>query len=305
MQAAVRPPFPRVLDSTIISTYRACPQKCFREYFQHFKPKTVSVHLHAGGAYAHGLEAARRAFYVSGQDEATSIAVGLKALIEFYGAFECPPDSAKSLERMCGAFEYYFTQYPMDADRAVPIVLPSGDRGIEFSFAEPIDIHHPETGDPIIYAGRMDMICNFADGIFGEDDKTTSSLGATWAKQWDLRAQFTGYCWGAERGGFPLQGFLVRGVSILKTKYETQQCLTYRPQWMVERWYEGLLQTVSEMARHWEDGTWPFNEGDSCSAYGGCMFRQPCLSIDPSPWLDGNFTRRVWNPLTRLEETAP
>lgn len=296
------PPFPKVLDSTIISAYRACPQKCFREYIQHWKPKTPSVHLHAGGAYARGLEIARKAFYLSGQSEQDSIAAGLKALIEFYGDFECPADSAKSLDRTAGAFEYYFTQYPMGSDKAVPITLPSGERGIEFSFAEPLDITHPETGDPIIYCGRMDMITDFAGGVFGEDDKTTSALGATWPKQWDMRAQFTGYCWGAARAGFPLSGFLIRGVSILKTKYETLQAVTYRPDWMIERWYEGLLKTAADMLQSWESGVWSYDEADACSAYGGCLFKQVCLSRDPDPWLEGSFIRRVWNPLTRTEE---
>jgi hypothetical protein len=296
------PPFPKVLDSTIISAYRACPQKCFREYIQHWKPKTPSVHLHAGGAYARGLEIARKAFYLSGHSEQDSIAAGLKALIEFYGDFECPADSAKSLDRTAGAFEYYFTQYPMGSDKAVPITLPSGERGIEFSFAEPIDITHPETGDPLIYCGRMDMIADFAGGVFGEDDKTTSALGATWPKQWDMRAQFTGYCWGAARAGFPLSGFLIRGVSILKTKYETLQAVTYRPDWMIDRWYEGLIQTVGAMLQSWETGYWAYDEADACSAYGGCLFKQVCLSRDPDPWLEGSFIRRVWNPLTRTEE---
>jgi hypothetical protein len=297
-----RPPFPRVIDNSMVSCYRACPQKFFREYLEHWKPKTPSIHLHAGGAYAHGLEAARRAFYVEGRSEQDSIAIGLGALLEFYGDFECPPDSAKSAERTAGAFEYYFTQYPMTGDHAVPVSLPSGDRGIEFSFAEPLDINHPETGDPLIYCGRMDMLVDYAGGLFGEDDKTTSSLGASWPKQWDMRSQFSGYCWGALRAGYPLQGFLIRGVSILKTKYDTLQAVTYRPDWMIERWYEGLLRTIQGMQRHWEEDFWDYDEAEACAAYGGCMFRQVCLSKDPNPWLEGSFEKRIWNPLTRMEE---
>lgn len=297
-----RPPFPAVLDNTMISTFRACPLKFYQEHLCHWKPKTPSVHLHAGAAYARGLEVARTAFYVEGKSEQDSIAEGLGALLEAYGDFECPLDSAKSADRTAGAYAFYMDNYPMPADHAKPVQLPSGRSGIEFSFAEPIDINHPETKDPLIYCGRMDMICDYAGGTFGLDDKTTSSLGASWSRQWDMRSQFTGYCWGAAKANLPLQGFLVRGVSILKTKYDTQQAVTYRPAWTIDRWYENLLHTVLRMQECWEEDFWPLDEGEACNAYGGCMFRQVCMSADPQPWLEGSFTRRSWNPLTRKEE---
>ena len=297
-----RPPFPKVLDNTMVSAYKACPRMFFREYLEHWKPKTPSVHLHAGKAYAKGLEVARKGYYEKGLSPDDAIAEGLGALLTAYGSFECPPDSAKSAERTAGAFEYYFTQYPFETDAATPYILPSGSRAIEFSFAEPLGVAHPETGDPIIYCGRMDGLMDYSGGLFGLDDKTTSQLGASWAKQWDLRAQFTGYCWGAARAGLPLQGFLIRGVSILKTKYDTQQALTYRPAWMLQEWYESLIDTVHAMVVDWEREYFRPDLSESCASYGGCMFRQPCLSVDPQPWLETSFTKRVWNPLTREEE---
>lgn len=328
-----RPPFPSVIDSSMIAAFRSCPYKANLDFFQHWKPKSQSVHLHAGAAYAKALEVARTAYYLGEYhspqvttgfddqgaqtlhvtweidqrdplDSAMAIEAGLRAMIASYGSFTCPPDSAKSLERMCGAYEYYFTQYPLETDRAVPVTLPSGRRGIEFSFAEPIDETHPETGDPLLYVGRMDMICEFAGGWFGEDDKTTSQLGASWSKQWDLRSQFTGYCWGAAKAGFPLSGFLVRGVSILKTKYETQQAITYRPQWMIDRWYEQLMRDVKRMKEMWASDIWDMSLDHACAEYGGCPYRQPCLSQDPAPWLEGSFERRKWDPVARTETLA-
>lgn len=604
-----RPPFPEVLDSTIVASFRSCPRKMQLAYLEHYKPKVVSVHLHAGAAYAAGLEAAREAFYLHGIPEQESVAIGLGALMKAYGDFECPEDSAKSLNRMMGAFEFYFERYPMSSDKAVPVTLPGGKKGIEFSFAEPIDATHPETGNPLLYVGRMDMICDYAGGWFGEDDKTTSSLGASWPKQWDLRSQFTGYCvtpdtevltetgwiqfhalregqaiatwgngkisfdlptevikldytgdlvefdgkthicgtpdhrqvvfdtytqsyktytlgelprnsgalrflsagikqdgesllpaaarliaafqadgswrsetgmsfhftkdrkakrleaifqelelpfskhntqdgsfsyqvpagtqigtairtllgaeklfdswllslngatlgvlveelqywdgssrgsrgwmyftavksnadwvrtaaalcghytslhtqegwktdstayrinitkghyhavhltqersvpyagkvycvkvpssfflirskgrisvtgncWGAEKAGFPLQGFLVRGVSILKTKYDTMQALTYRPKWMIERWYEQLLRDVARLKTMWETGLFDYSLDHACTEYSGCEFRQVCLSQDPEPWLRGSFQRKIWDPVNRRE----
>lgn len=296
-----RPPFPAVLDSTTIAAFRSCPQKAFLEFMQHWKSREPSVHLHAGAAYARGLEVARTKFYVEGVHPEDAVADGLAALMEAYGDFECPADSAKSLERTAGALEFYFSRYPLGSDPAIPMTLPGGKRGIEFSFLEPLDIKHPVTGDPILYSGRMDMMVDFENMQLGEDDKTASQLGASWPRQWDLRSQFTGYVWGAGRAGIRLDGFLVRGVSILKTKYDTLQALTYRPAWQIDRWYAQLMRDAQRMIECWESGYWDWNLDHACAEYGGCPFREVCQMPDPTPLLKQRFVRRVWDPVARTE----
>ena len=189
-----RPPFPTVIDSSLIAAFRSCPRKAFLDFFEHWKPKTPSVHLHAGAAYARGMEVARLAYFAGERPSAEAIALGGMALVEAYGDFQCPPESAKSLERTLGAYEFYFSQYPLETDSARPIILPSGKIGVEFSFSEPLDFPHPETGEPLLYVGRLDEVVDYNGAVFGEDDKTTSQLGASWSRQWDLRSQFTGYC---------------------------------------------------------------------------------------------------------------
>lgn len=297
----MRPDFPAVIDSSLIAAFRSCPERARLEFFEHWKPATPSVHLHAGAAYAAGLEAARRAYYERNESVADSEAAGLAALMRYYGDFECPPDSPKSLERMAGALEYYFEKYPLDDDRATPVVLPGGKRAIEFSFSEPIDIAHPVTGDPLLYCGRMDMAVDMENLVLGLDDKTTSQLGASWPRQWDLRSQFTGYVWGGARGGLKLNGFLVRGVSILKTKYDTLQAITYRPDWQIDRWYTQLLRDVQRMISCWETGYFDLNLDHACTEYGGCLFRSVCLMQSPETLLEQQFQRRRWDPVTRTE----
>lgn len=292
--------FPEVLDSTIIGTFRDCARKAELEYFHHYKPLTPSIHLHAGGAYASGLEVARRAYYEQGEDSETSIALGLAELTRFYGDFDAG-SGAKSLERMQGALLFYFDTFPLDSDPATPIQLPDGRRGIEWSFAEPLPFLHPETGNPLIYAGRMDMLVDFAGGTYVLDDKTTSALGASWSRQWELRSQFTGYCWAARRAGIPANGALIRGVSILKTKYDSAVAVTNRGEWEIDRWEVELHRTVRAMLAAYEEGHFSHNLDHACANFGGCLFMQVCKSPNPQDWLDGQFSRRIWNPLTREE----
>lgn len=297
----MKPDFPTVIDSSLIAAWRSCPRKGYLEYFEHWKSHDPSVHLHAGAAFAAGLESAREAFYVEGRSPEASVQAGLARLLAEYGDFECPPESAKSLERMLGALEFYFYSYPLGQDKAIPVTLPTGKRGIEFSFLEPLEVKHPVTGDPLLYAGRLDMLCNYGNLTLGEDDKTTSSLGASWSKQWDLRSQFTAYVWGAQRAGIKLDGFLVRGISILKTKYDTMEAITYRPEWQIERWYGQLQRDLIRMIEQWKEGYFDYNLDHGCTEYGGCVFRNVCLMRDPSQLLAQQFQRRKWDPVTRTE----
>jgi hypothetical protein len=284
-----------------MAAFKSCPQKANLEFLQHWKLKDQSIHLHAGAAYASGQEAVRRAFYIDGLDAESSVAAGLGALLTHYGDFECPDDSAKSAQRMAGALEFYYSRYPLGVDKAIPMILPGDKRGIEFSFLEPLEILHPESGDPLLYSGRMDMMCDYQGLKLGEDDKTASQLGASWARQWDLRSQFTGYVWGAARAGIKLDGFLVRGVSILKTKYDTLEAITYRPGWQIDRWHEQLLRDIKRMMRAWEEGYFDLNLDHACAEYGGCPFRGVCQMRDPLPLLEQQFERRKWDPVARTE----
>jgi len=304
MTAAIRPLFPPTIDSTILSTFRACPQKAFRQYIEHWKPKSESVHLVAGKAFASGLEASREAFYINGMGQEDAEGAGMVKLIKEYGEFQCPSDSAKSLERMCGALEFYFANYPLGADGAEPITLPGGGRGIEFSFAEPLPVAHPTLGSPILYTGRSDMVAHRLGGIYVYDDKTTSSLGASWGRQWEMRSQFTGYIWALAQHGVKANGALIRGVSILKTKYDTLEISTNRSPYEIERWHDQTVRDIERMKKMWEEGYWDYNLDGSCTDYGGCPLVQVCKSSTPENWLPVNFQQRVWDPLERKEVTV-
>jgi hypothetical protein len=297
------PYFPVAIDSTTLGTFRSCPQKMYRTYLQHWKPASESVHLIAGGAFAEGIEQARRSFYETGLSAQDSVAAGLGALLRKYGDFECPPDSAKSLERTAGALEFYFERYPLGGSGASPLRFPDGRTGIEFSFAQPLPINHPVTGDPLLYTGRADMLAEAYGGVYVVDEKTTSSLGPSWAKQWEMRSQFTGYCWAAREFGLNPAGVIIRGVSILKTKYDTMEVLSYRSPYEIDRWLDQTCRDIERMIQAWKAGYWDYNLDHACAEYGGCALQSICKSSDPEAWLKTYFTQRVWDPLAREEVT--
>lgn len=302
---ARRPMFPHTVDSTMLAAFRSCPQKMFRSYVEHWKPRAESVHLVAGGAFAKGIEVARRAFFEEKLSKDQAEAAGVEALIKAYGDFDCPPDSAKSLDRVTGALEAYYAEYPLGDDGMVPVQWADGKFGIEFSFALPLpDTRHPETGDPILYTGRADMIAHFAGGVYVVDEKTTSQLGATWPNQWELRSQFTGYCWAARESGLAVDGAIIRGISILKKSYGHAQAITRRPGWEVDRWLEQVRRDLARMEDCWRRGWWDYSLDSACIEYGGCSLREICKSAEPETWLPMRFEKRVWDPLARKEMTV-
>ena len=288
--------FPAVIDSTMLTSWD-CPKKWEFAHGRRYGHEGKSIHLIAGAAYAKGLEVARLS-YVQGADPETCLERGTEALLMEYGEAECPPDSAKTAERMVGALEFYFDQYPLETDPA-RVAIISGRPAVEWTFALPLPFSHPETGEPLLFTGRTDMICEFAGGLYAEDDKTTSQLGSSWSKQWELRGQFTGYGWAARELGIKLAGTLVRGVSILKTRYDTAQAIINQPDWKIDQWVEYRDHRLAQMISAYREGRFIPALGEKCNEYGGCPFKSVC-TIPPAQrpnWLAVNFVENEWSPL--------
>ena len=292
-------PFPSIISSHILADFRSCPTKCARSHFQEWKPKLQSIHLHAGGAFAKGLEVTRRSFYEQGKGVEDSVSDGVRALLVAYGDFDAQ-GHAKSAERMAEALVFYFGKWPLGADKP-PYKFANGSLGIEFAFATPLPFAHPVTQEPILYSGRADMICDVDGAPWVEDDKTATQLGNSWLNQWRLRSQFTGYCWSAQQAGIEVKGVNVRGVSILKTSYGNAEGIYARPQWMIDQWLEQVIRDLTRMEQAWESGKWDLNLDEACASYGGCEFLESCESSSPMSWLPMQFERRHYDPISRVE----
>lgn len=296
-------PFPELIDNTSRSMFVSCPQKWVYGNLRNLTSKSPSIHLHAGGAFAHGLEMTRKMFFDEGLTEAKSLKIGTEALINFWGDFEAPEDSPKNLPRLIEALMEYFTEYPLESNPIKPMKVNNGTHhAIEFTFSVPLPVNHPVTGNPLMYAGRFDMLAEYNGTLFAVDEKTTSQLGTQWMSQWEMDSQFTGYCWAAQQYGYPVGGAIVRGISFLKTKFGHAQAIVYRPQWIIDRWYQNLIWDINQMINLWK---WANEEGfipsaldkSICGNYGGCAYKRLCESPNPEAWVEMDFAPRTWNPL--------
>lgn len=302
---SIRKPFPLVWDNTMRADFVTCPRMFFYEFMHHLVPDRPSVDLHCGGVFASALETTRKVFYGQRLSADHALAAGAKRLILEWGDFD-PGDSVKTLESTMSAFHHYFNRWPLATDYLQPLTTPDGEPMVEFNFAQPIpEVRHPETGEPIIYCGRFDMVAKHTqlDLQVGVDEKTTKQLGATWPNKWTMRSQFTGYIWGANKHKIPLQGFVVRGLSFLKRSHGDAECLVYRPDWHIDMWYKQLVRDLERAKRCWEDNYWDFDLNESCSHYGGCSYLRLCDSPTPDDWTS-YYRERVWEPLKGPNKAA-
>lgn len=289
--------FPDYIDNSMRDDFMRCHHSWYFRYILRRVPMIPSIHLHAGAAFAKGLEVARTAYFDEGADADTAVYAGWRTVVESYHDYITGPDDVKTAERMGEALVYYFACWPLGEDTAVPHKIGSKSL-VEVSFALPMDICHPVTGNPIVYCGRFDSISAIGGVLYVQDEKTASQLGPSWGRKYEMSSQFTGYVLGAKKYGLPIAGVLIRGISILKTTFGHTQHIMSRPDWVVNRWWEQLHRDVEAMIQAWKSGYYDYNIGSGCSMYAGCDYMSVCSSQNEQEWINGsNFTQNKHDPL--------
>jgi len=309
---------PLHIDSTMMSCFRACPRRFYYEFILGLRPTALSVDLHAGGCFATALERYYKAIYVEGASNDTALQRSLGAYLAAWGDFEPIKDTPKTKDRVWEAVEDYFRNWSPQTDPVQPFRDTAGAPAMEFTFGIPLEPTtddkawdalqregkaqhlfplHP-SGQPFIYSGRFDMLGIKNGKVRWRDEKTTKSIGADWAEQWDLRSQFIGYTWALQQSGIKCDGGVVRGIGILKTKITLVEAEKIYSDVLVSRWHEQLRRDLWRLRRMWDENYWDFNLADACTSYGGCAFRLPCSSDAPERWYSGYNIRR-WNPILK------
>lgn len=299
--------FPSLLDSTMLNS-SACPRKFFWQYVLRLAPPRKSIHLHAGGAFADALQVVRLAHFKYGKPQELAILDGVRAFWDYWGDYPEPDKSYKDSINVLAAVIDYFRQYPLETDLVRPFIRENGDPAVEFTFAIPLPIAHPDSGEPILYGGRSDMLGVYQSLQCIVDEKTTYSFISDWSKQFQMRGQFIGYCWAGQQSGFEkLRHCIVRGIAIQQRDIKHLEAIFEFPQWQIDRWHSQMLMKVQKLVTAYEiwrddpnrhDIAWQFNYGEVCSSFGGCEMMDLCATEDPEIWFP-TFAQNTWNPLLK------
>lgn len=110
----------------------------------------------------------------------------------------------------------------------------------------------------------------------------------------------TGNTWACKQAGIPIDTVVVRGIAILKTKIDYEECDKTFPDEMLDRWHEQLRRDLWRIRRAYDENYFDYNFADSCTAYGNCIFQDVCTSPpdQEASWL-ANFQVRRWDPLAK------
>ena len=314
--------FPSKIDSSILSTFDSCKQRGLREYILGLTHSAISPDLHCGGAFAKGLEVSRHALWVRGDSLSDATLRGAWAISDYWGDVDPEPEKhgkphIKSLVNTVAALYSYFEEYDPNTDGIEPYYYGDGKPAIEFTFAIPMEVNHPVSGEPIIFCGRCDLLGHFNDFFCVVDEKTTTSLGTQWVYKWAMRGQFIGYCYAAQHYGLPISSALIRGIAFQVKEFKHMQVIEQYPQWQIDRWWQEANAKVQHLVDIWNFNcevygdtidsptftqfcnSWQHSYGDACDSYGGCPYRKDiCTCENPEDWLS-EFDIRRWDPLKK------
>lgn len=308
---APTPSLPFAIDSTMLSTYEACPRKFFFEYVLHRRAPSTSVDLHAGRSFASAIEHWRK-----GASPASAIA----HLRSVWGPPDLYADETKALPVVALALSHYMSAFSDDH----VVGLPEPAVEVHFEVPLPEMPHHP-SGQPFTLCGTADSILLHMGSMWLVDEKTTKgSFSRVWGAQWLRRTQFSAYVWGLSRShGLDLSGVLVRGIALSRTRREPSRPLGFeerhlqlesgdwasvslreqyapRPPHLLQEFARSLSSTLEAMLRDFEAGWWRPSGGSACTAYGRpCEFLDACLTPQPTDTVLRQFPLNRWDPKTR------
>jgi hypothetical protein len=225
---------------------------------------------------------------------------GISAFIDFWGDFEPQAENeVKTFENVLTAWLEYFDAYPPEEDPFKPFTRTDGGAMIECTFAIPLPILHPDTGEPLYYGGRYDMLATSGALNYVQDEKTSKRIDPNWSKLWQMRAQFIGYVWAARQYGFDVYGYVARGIIIHKNDSVHVQAIAGVPQWRIEHWYNQMLRQVQRLVDCYKENYFDFAYGEACFAYfKPCIFMPLCTSDTPENWYP-DYVERTWDPLKK------
>jgi hypothetical protein len=313
----MEPILPHLIDSTMMTCFRACPRKFYDEFGLGLRPPGLSIDLHAGACFATAIQRTYQRIWVHKNTLADALQWSGAGFFQDWGDFE-PPEwkkTAKTKDRVWEAVENYFNVYSPHTDHVRPYFNSKGEPTFEFTFAIPLEPTngrageagfptHPD-GSPFVYCGRFDMLGSYQDRPCVRDEKTTGrSIGRDWATQWDLRSQFMGYVWACQQSGIDLDTVVVRGIAIQMTQIVHAEAIKVYSQHLIAKWHEQLRRDMWRLRRSWDENYFDFNFGDTCTSYGICPFLNACTSPTPENWFT-EFEVRRWDPTRKNPALQP
>ena len=210
-------------------------------------------------------------------------------------------DNNRTRHTLVRTIVWYTEQFSIN-DPLKTISLDNGTPALEISFRFLLPLQSPD-GDPFIYCGHIDKICEYAGELFLQERKhTTATLGSWYFVRYSIDGQTSGYLTaGRVLIDKPIAGIIVDACQVAVNFTRVHRHHVPRTEAQLEEWLKNLQEWIllaQYYVKRFGDKPWPLNEA-SCHKYSGCQFRGVC-SRDPSVrkmLLEQHFQKKRWNPL--------
>jgi hypothetical protein len=290
-----------IFDSTSLNVAQECLRKYYYSMILNLEPKSKSVHLIFGGIYAKALET----FYLK-RAEGMSIDEALRfvvrqALVESWDREKNEPlhfdSAAKTRANLIRTIVWYVDEFAHENESGIRTHhLSNGKPAVELSFVLELD-------DVFMYAGHLDRVVAYGDGLYWMDQKTTgSTISSYFFDQFKPSNQFYGYTWAGQTIlKSPVRGGIIDAAQIAQgfSRFARQPITVTKD--TLDEWVDTARHTMYGVRSAYMLQKWPMNL-TSCGNYGGCPFRELCTR-PPSvreKFVEGNYQVRTqpWDPAT-------
>ena len=285
-------------DSTSIGLYKTCPKKYYYSIVLGHEPRTMAPPL-AFGIALHSVMERFHKLLASGIDKYTVLMESVK-LAGLLGEKLPPGDTARTKETLIRSVVWYFDQFW--EDKAVTIIQPNGKPVVEYNFQLPFMDYH---GQNVIICGHIDRMVKWQGQVYISDYKTTKyTLDNRFFSQFKPGTQIPLYLTAclliSETFADlpPANGVIIDGIQLGVNFNRFARHVVEFSLEEINEYIIDLQYWITQAMDACKANYFPQNT-ESCQKYSGCHFQEIC-SKPPArrqAFLDGSFTKRVWNPL--------
>lgn len=283
------------LDNSALELISTCKRQA-ELYILHKREKNADrPALRFGGIIHKALEAL---YLNQGKPIQELKGLMLTAITKGFDAWTPEAEEFRNYDCACSFISRYLEEYPVE-----PFTVHS----VETSFTVDFGVFTMSDGTEIkvVWQGRIDLIGEREGKRFFMDHKTTSMMGPTYFKEFDMSSQFRGYAWAMRKllGEMPTFGW-VNGLGIRKpTKtgkaFEFSRYPVHFVPDQLDEWYLDTQALIAEFLQCAEVGFFPRQTKWCVGKYGACQYFDVCVlprEHRATMLASGDFKPVTWDP---------
>ncbi len=273
----------QIYDYTRLDTFQTCRKKYYWWGIKGLQTLTKSPALLFGGAIHDALDV----FYITGDMDK-----GIAKFIEKHTERE--GDDLRTIANGVKLLEWYVKVYPREPFK----IIGKPEEGFVFPIED------------VMYGGRMDLPIEWDDQLWIVEHKTTSQLSSSFARQFDLDKQVTGYIIATEEfAGRKCLGAIINVLQpwkqlkrvTAKSKTPEQHFLRFpsnRSQFLKDRFKLNVQRIVRDIRWCKENDEWfEAEKKDVCFHYNyDCPYKELCMYGEDSSIIERDYRVEHWNP---------